>query len=131
MPGETGPQLAEVLQHTQEVISALDDSQYRTINKSFTATDETATVRVTVNGARWLTGLHIEHGLLRLGADTVKQRINEALHKAQEAAVETAESEEDMFEQTITALSTALQQHLGDLPGANGGLSASKESDPN
>jgi DNA-binding protein YbaB len=49
---------------------------------SFTAKDETETVEVVINGDLCVTQLHIEDGLLRLGSETVEDRINEALMKA-------------------------------------------------
>lgn len=116
MTSQTDPQVAEALQQTQLFISALEDDKYRTSTESFTATDESETVKVTVNGDRWLTGLYIEHGLLRLGAETVKQRINEALLKAQTAATAGAEDEEEQLEAALAAIVSGLQKQLGDLP---------------
>ncbi len=116
MTGQNDSQVIEALQQTQQFVSALEDSKFRDLTESFTATDEAETVKVTVNGARWLTGLYIEHGLLRLGAETVKQRINEALSKAQAAAMESAEAEGQQLEETLASIASALEQQLGDLP---------------
>jgi DNA-binding protein YbaB len=116
MTTETNPQVAEALQQMQRFISALEDDKYRANTESFTATDDAETVKVTVNGDRWLTGLRIEHGLLRLGAETVRQRIHEALHKAQAAASAATEDQEQQLEETLTGLLGAIQQQFGDLP---------------
>jgi len=115
MTSQTDPQVQEALQQTQRFISALEDDKHRTSNQSFSATDEAETVTVVVNGDRWLTGLRIEHGLLRLGHETVQQRIQEALHNAQAAAMEDAEEEQQKLEETLTSIVGALQQQLGDL----------------
>ncbi|MEE6138568.1 YbaB/EbfC family nucleoid-associated protein [Mycobacterium sp. 050128] len=116
MTGQTDPQVTEALQHLQRFISAFEDEAFRTSTETSTATDETETVAVTVNGDRWLTGLQIEHGLLRLGAETVQQRINEALHKAQAATIAAADDEEQHLQDTVAAVVGALQRQLGDLP---------------
>jgi DNA-binding protein YbaB len=69
---------------------------------SFTAKDETETVEVVINGDRCVSQLHIEDGLLRLGAETVEERINEALMKANAAASANLDA---TYEQTLGALS--------------------------
>ena len=116
MSTETDPQMVEALQHAQQFISVLEDEMHRAKTETFTATDETGTVEVVVNGDRWLTGLRIEHGLLRLGAETVRERINEALHKAQAAALASVEDEQGQLEGALTAIVDALQQQLGGSP---------------
>ncbi|WAC89316.1 YbaB/EbfC family nucleoid-associated protein [Mycobacterium sp. Aquia_213] len=115
MSTENDPQAVVALQQTQQFISVLEDQMHRAKTETFTATDETGTVTVVVNGDRWLTGLQIEHGLLRLGAETVRERINEALRKAQAAALAAADAEEGQLEDALTAIVGALQQQLGDL----------------
>jgi DNA-binding protein YbaB len=67
--------------------------------RSFRGTDEAVTVAVTVDGRQRLTGLQIKDGLLRLGAETVAQRINEAILEAQAAAtVANGAAQERLFE---------------------------------
>jgi DNA-binding protein YbaB len=68
---------------------------------TFTAKDETETVEVFINGDRCVTALHIEDGLLRLGAETVEERINEALMKAN---AEASASLDAMYGATFEAL---------------------------
>jgi DNA-binding protein YbaB len=115
MSAETDPQVAEALSQMQQCLSGLEDLQHRANTESFTATDEAETVTVAVNADRWLTGLLIEPGLLRLGAEMVKQRINEALHKAQAAAIAAASTNGQELDETLAALVGGLQQQLGDL----------------
>jgi len=81
------------------VQSALADYQYRMTAESFVGTDESGTVEATVNGEHRLIGLHLEDGLLRLGAEVVEQRIGEALQNAHAAADAAADTEhEQLFE---------------------------------
>jgi DNA-binding protein YbaB len=115
MTTETDPQVTDALQQMQQMLSVIEDNKHRTKTQSFTATDETGTVTVVVNGDRWLTGLRIEHGLLRLGAPTVQQRIQEALRNAQAAAFEVAEDQAQQIEQALGGLVGVLEQQLGDL----------------
>ena len=51
----------------------------------FTAADDSVE---TLNGHQWLKDVYIQDGL-RLGAETVEQRVNEALQKASAVASET------------------------------------------
>lgn len=78
------------------VESAWADYQHRMTSELFVGTDAAETVEATVNGEYRLTGLHLEEGLLRLGAEVVEQRIDEALknaHAAAEAAVDTEQEQ--------------------------------------
>jgi DNA-binding protein YbaB len=118
MISETDSPDGDALQQLQQFMSVLDDDQHRRSTESFTATDEAETVTVVVNGDRWLTGLRIQHGLLRLGADTVKHRINEALQKAQAAALDAGDAEDVAIEDSLAAMLGTLQQQFGDLPTA-------------
>lgn len=68
-----------MLQQMRRVQSALEDERHRTDTASYTGTDQAKTVEVTLDWRHWLTGLNIEDGLLRLGAEEVAQRVNEAL----------------------------------------------------
>jgi DNA-binding protein YbaB len=119
------PRVTDALQLTQQFSSILEDDRYRARNASFTATDETATVTATVNGDRWLTGLQIEHGLLRQGAESVRQRINEAIHNAALAATYAAsQSTQAQLTEKLTDIVSQLQEQLGDLPTTQGDLPA-------
>jgi DNA-binding protein YbaB len=104
-----------VLEQAQQFMSALEDQKHRMNTQSFTGTDETGTVHVVVNERCWLTDLRIEHGLLRLGAQTVQQRFTEALHIARAEATAAAEDELRQLEETLSSISGALQQQFGEL----------------
>ncbi len=113
MTTEMHPQVAEALRHAQQFQSALEDQQHRTNTESFTATDESETVEVTLNARLCMTGLHIEDGLLRLGADTVEQRINEAIGNAQAAATAAIDAEHEQLIEMVAGIAGSLKQTLG------------------
>lgn len=81
------PEVAAVLQQAERLVSIMDDQLHKMNSEKFTATDETETVEVTLNGHQWLTEVFINEGLLRHGTDAVAQRLNEALHKASAKAM--------------------------------------------
>lgn len=98
MSQEIHLQVAETLAQAQRLTSALNGHLDRMNAETFTATDESGTVEVNLDGHLWLTGVHIEGGLLRLGAETVQQRLNEALHHALTAAtLATETAHEQLF----------------------------------
>ncbi|ORW98992.1 hypothetical protein AWC29_28775 [Mycobacterium triplex] len=81
---------------------------------SFTAKDETETVEVVINGDMCVTAVNIEDGLLRLGAETVQDRINEALMKATaEASASIEASQVDTFEK-LSEIVDSLQKITGE-----------------
>jgi DNA-binding protein YbaB len=98
---ETHPQAAAVLDEMKKFSDVLEGTLKQKGTGFFTAVDDTETVEVVINGDMLLTQLHIEDGLLRLGAETVEDRINEALMKAQAQA--TA-SNDAMYGATFEAL---------------------------
>jgi DNA-binding protein YbaB len=85
---EPPPQATEVLDELKKFNDVLEGAMKQQGAKSFTAQDDEETVEVVINGDRVITQLNIEDGLLRLGAETVQGRINEALLKANAAASE-------------------------------------------
>ncbi|GLE52935.1 YbaB/EbfC family nucleoid-associated protein [Mycobacterium montefiorense] len=113
MTVEMHPQVAEALRHAQQFQSALEDQQHRTNTESFTATDESETVEVTLNARLCMTDLHIEDGLLRLGADTVEQRINEAVANAQAAATAAIDAEHEQLIEMVAGIAGSLKEALG------------------
>jgi DNA-binding protein YbaB len=100
------PQVAAVLQQAQRLQSIMDEQLHKMNSEIFTATDESETVEVTLNGHHYLTGVFIEDGLLRLGAPTVERRLNEALQNATAAATESIEADRERID-TIVAELTA------------------------
>jgi DNA-binding protein YbaB len=87
------PEVSAVLAQAQRLQSVMDEQLRKMNTETFTATDESKTVEVTINGHHWLTDVFIEDGLLRLGAETVAARVSEALQSA--AAQATASIYED------------------------------------
>lgn len=111
MTEDMHPQVAAVLQQAQRLQSIVDEQLHKMGSETFTATDENETVEVTLNGHHWLTDVFIEDGLLRLGAQTVEQRLNEALQNATVAATTSLESDRARID-TIVA---EITDELGDL----------------
>lgn len=107
------PQVAEALHQLERFNTALNDQIRQATGGTFVGTDQDKTVEVTVDGARWLTGLHIEDGLLRLGAEVVGERINEALHVAQAQASAAAREQQMQLFATLTEITGSLIDGLG------------------
>jgi DNA-binding protein YbaB len=98
---EAHPQAAAVLDEFKKFNDVLEGTLKQRGSGSFQAKDASETVEAVINGDLLLTQLHIEDGLLRLGAETVEQRINEALTKA---IAEAAASNEEMYGKAFEAL---------------------------
>jgi DNA-binding protein YbaB len=103
------PDVAAVLQQAQRLQSLMDEQLHKMKNETFTATDDAQTVEVTLNGHHHLTGTFIADGLLRLGAPTVEQRLNEALDKATEAATESIQRDRDRIDAVVADITAGLQ----------------------
>jgi DNA-binding protein YbaB len=86
------PDMDAALQQAQLAQSSLEDFMHGMNTGTFTGADDARTVEVTINGRQWLTDLYIEDGLLRLGAETVGARLNEAVGNAQAAATASSSS---------------------------------------
>ncbi|MEE6179092.1 YbaB/EbfC family nucleoid-associated protein [Mycobacterium sp. 050134] len=112
MAAEMHPQVAAALQHAQEFQSAIQDQLHRTETGTFTGTDEAGSVEVVLDGRRWLNGLYIEEGLLRLGAEAVQQRINEALQNADATAAAAVEAEYEQLIASLADITNALRKSL-------------------
>lgn len=104
------PQVVQALEQLQQLSSALESQMHRSHSQSFTATGEAETVEVAIDGRRCLTALDIHDGLLRLGAQTVQQRVNEALQKAQAGA--SAALQAQLFA-ALTETAGSLQKAVG------------------
>jgi len=113
MTTEMHPEVAEALRQAQRFQSALEDQAHRTTTETFTATDEFETVEVTLNGHRWLTDIRIEDGLLRLGAETVEERINEAVRYAVADAVAADEAHSAQLFESLAEIAGSLRDTLG------------------
>jgi DNA-binding protein YbaB len=103
------PQVAAVLRQAQQLQSIVDNQLSKMNSQTFSATDESETVEVTLNGHHHLTGAFIEDGLLRLGAQTVEQRINEALQKAMAAATASIEADRERIDAAVSEITASLQ----------------------
>jgi len=106
------PQMTEAMEHLQKFTSTLEDQLRLRTGESFTATDETETVEATVNADSVLTRLHIEDGLLRLGAETVEQRINEALRIAQSEVDLALEAQQEHLVHKLNEIAGSLTKLL-------------------
>ena len=91
----------------QRLQSVMDAQLNKMNTESFTATDEAKTVEVTLNGHHWLTDLFIEDGLLRLGADTVEARINEALGNATAKATESIDVDRARLNELVAEITAS------------------------
>ncbi|OBH00151.1 MULTISPECIES: YbaB/EbfC family nucleoid-associated protein [unclassified Mycobacterium] len=107
------PQLAEAMEFGQRFQSALEDQIHRTNTETFTAADEANTVEVTLNARRGITDLQIEDGLLRLGAETVEQRVNEALRNAVAAVDAANEAQHRQLVESLARMTTLMTESLG------------------
>jgi DNA-binding protein YbaB len=112
-PQAQHPQVTEMLEQLQQFNAALDDQMRRTTLDTFSGTDEAKTVNVTLNGTRCLTGLYLEEGLLRLGADTVAERINEALVNAQAASDEAISAQQSQLFSALSGIAGSMKQTMG------------------
>jgi DNA-binding protein YbaB len=98
------PQVVAVLQQAQRLQSLMDDQLAKMNQQTFTAMDETKTVEVTLNGHSWLTDVYIEDGLLRLGAEVVEARLNEALQNATAEASASIEADRERIDSVVAEI---------------------------
>ena len=109
MTDEMHPDVAAVLQQAERLQSLMDEQLHKMKTEKFTATDDAETVEVTLNGHHHLTGTFIADGLLRLGAPTVEERLNEALEKATDAATQSIELDRDRIDAEVADITAGLQ----------------------
>lgn len=112
-PNGEHPQAADAMAMLQQFQSVLDGATDQMGNQTFTGTDEEETVEVTINGSEVLTALHIEDGLLRLGAETVQHRINEALANAQDAATAAVTAQTEQLFTNLAGITDQLKTSMG------------------
>ena len=111
------PDMDAVLQQAQLAQSSLEDFKHGMSTGTFTGTDDARTVEVTINGHQWLTDLYIEDGLLRLGAETVGARLNEAVGNAQAAATAGVEARHEQLVAKLDDVAATLQAQVRSLKG--------------
>lgn len=104
--GDTGmhPEVAAVLRQAGRLQELMDQQLHKMASESFTATDESETVEVTLNGHQHLVDVFIADGLLRLGSDTVEQRLNEALLNATAEASESIAADQDRLNEAVAEI---------------------------
>jgi ESX secretion-associated protein EspL len=113
MTAQIHPQVAEALRQAQQFQSTLDDHLHRADTDTVTATDEAESVEVTLDGHGWLTGLTIEPGLLRLGAETVEERVNDAMRNAKAAAAASSDAEDERLVASLAEITGSLNSLFG------------------
>lgn len=82
----------------------MDDQLQKMNAETFTATDESETVEVTLDGHHRLTDVFIKDGLLRLGAPVVAQRLNEALQAATAKAMAASAVDRERMDAMVAEL---------------------------
>lgn len=108
MSEDMHPEVAAVLRQAKRLQSLMDDQLDKMANESFTASDETETVEVTLNGHHWIKDVYIQDGLLRLGTETVEARVNEALQKASEAASASLSADRERLDSVVAEITAEL-----------------------
>lgn len=108
MSEEMHPEVAAVLRQADRLQSLMDEQLSKMESESFSATDESETVEVTLNGHHWLKDVFIEDGLLRLGAQTVEDRLNEALQNATEDATASIEADQERIDAVVAEITADL-----------------------
>ncbi len=104
MTDDMHPEVAAVLKQAQRLQALMDEQLNKMDSESFTATDESETVEVTLNGHHWLKDVFIEDGLLRLGANTVEQRLNEALQNATADATASINADRERLDAVVAEI---------------------------
>ncbi|MCV7110611.1 YbaB/EbfC family nucleoid-associated protein [Mycolicibacterium setense] len=104
MTSDMHPEVAAVLRQAQRLQSLMDDQLYKMATETFTASDETDTVEVTLDGHHNLKAVFIEDGLLRLGAQVVEQRLNESVQKATALASESIEADRERLDEMVAEI---------------------------
>ena len=108
MTDDMHPEVAAVLKQARRLQSLMDEQLDKMASDSFTAADDSETVEVTLNGHHWLKDVYIQDGLLRLGAETVEQRVNEALQKASAVASETIDADRERIDAVVAEITAAV-----------------------
>lgn len=108
MTDDMHPEVAAVLRQAKRLQSLMDEQLDKMANETFTASDDTETVEVTLNGHHLLTDVYIQDGLLRLGAEVVEQRVNEALQKANEAASASIDADRERIDAVVAEITAEM-----------------------
>jgi DNA-binding protein YbaB len=111
---EPHPQATAALDEMKKFNDLLEGTLKNRSTGSFSAKDETETVEVAVNGNQLLTQVYIEDGLLRLGAETVEDRLNDALIRAQAQATASNQAMYGATVEAITGMLENMQKIMGE-----------------
>ncbi|PRC44103.1 DNA-binding protein [Mycobacterium sp. ITM-2017-0098] len=104
MTDDMHPEVAAVLKQARRLQSLMDEQLDKMANDSFTGSDESETVEVTLNGHHWLKDAYIQDGLLRLGAEAVEQRVNEALQNASAEATAAIDADRERIDGVVAEI---------------------------
>lgn len=110
MTDDMHPEVAAVLRQARRLQSLMDEQLDKMATESFTAADETETVEVTLNGHHWLKDVYIQDGLLRLGAETVEDRVNEALQKASAEASASIDADRERIDAVVAEITAEINE---------------------
>lgn len=108
MTDDMHPEVSAVLRQARRLQSLMDDQLDKMAHDSFAASDEAETVEVTLNGHHWLRDVYIQDGLLRLGSETVEQRVNEALQKANAEASATIDEDRRRIDAVVAEITAEM-----------------------
>lgn len=108
MTDDMHPEVAAVLRQARRLQSLMDEQLDKMATESFTAADEDETVEVTLNGHHWLKDVYIQDGLLRLGAEAVEQRVNEALQKASADATASIDADRERLDAVVAEITAEI-----------------------
>lgn len=108
MTDDMHPEVFAVLQQARRLQAVMDDQLEKMAKESFTAADGTDTVEVTLNGHHGLRDVYIQDGLLRLGAQTVEDRVNEALRYATAEAVASIDADRERIDAVVAEITTEM-----------------------
>ena len=114
MEFEPHPQATAALDEFKKLNDVLENALKQKGTGSFSARDQTETVEVVINGDMVVTQLHIEDGLLRLGAETVQDRINEALIMAQADATASIDAMAGATFEAMAGMINSMQKIIGE-----------------
>lgn len=110
MSEDLNAEVEAVLRQARRLQSLMDDQLEKMASESFTAADDTETVEVTLNGHHWLQDVYIQDGLLRLGAETVENRVNEALQKASADAAASIDADRERIDAVVAEITAEMTQ---------------------
>lgn len=114
MQPQEHPQATAVMDEFKKFSDVLEGALKQRGTGSFAAKDDTETVEVVINGDMCVTQVNIEDGLLRLGAETVQDRINDALLKANADAAASIEANQAETFEKLTKIVDSLQKITGE-----------------